>query len=197
MWLVAGLGNPGAKYERNRHNMGFLACDALAEKYQASAWARKFSGEICEARGAGKVYFLKPQTFMNLSGESVAAAARFYKIPPEQVIVLYDELDLIPGKLRVRQGGGSGGHNGIKSIDSHLGNAYWRVRIGIGHPGHKDRVSGYVLSDFSKDDWDIQQAMLNAITQHFPLMLANDPAGFMNKVALTLQPPKAEIAKKQ
>ncbi len=187
MWLVAGLGNPGVKYAHNRHNIGFLACDALAERYRAAPWARKFSGEWAEAAIGGKAYLLKPQTFMNLSGPSVAAAARFYKIAPERVIVLYDELDLPPGKLRVKQGGGHGGHNGIKSIDAHLGGEYWRVRIGIGHPGHKDRVTGHVLGDFGREEWEVQQATLAALALHFPLLLTGDAAGFMNKVALDLR----------
>jgi PTH1 family peptidyl-tRNA hydrolase len=189
MWLVVGLGNPGAKYEHNRHNIGFLAVDRIAGKLSASSWSKKFGGEICEAPGAERTYLLKPQTFMNLSGESVAAAARFYKIPPENIIVLHDELDLLPGRLRVKQGGGSGGHNGIKSIDAHMGDNYWRVRIGIGHPGDSNLVSPYVLGDFPRDEWQAQEKMLDAVTVHFPLMLANDAAGFMNKVALTLSLP--------
>jgi PTH1 family peptidyl-tRNA hydrolase len=197
MWLVVGLGNPGTKYEHNRHNIGFLAVDRIAGKLNASVWSKKFQGEIAEGRGAkdgGRVYFLKPQTFMNLSGESVAAAARFYKIPAENIIVLHDELDLETGRLRVKQGGGSGGHNGIKSIDAHLGEQYWRVRIGIGHPGDRDMVSPYVLSDFSKAEWQEQEKMLDAIAAHFPLMLEGDAAGFMNRVALELSPPKPKTA---
>ena len=130
---------------------------------------------------------------MNLSGESVAAAAHFYKIPPEQIIVLYDDLDLLPGKIRVKQGGGNGGHNGLKSIDSHIGQNYRRVRIGIGRPEHKDDVTNYVLSDFGKAEWEIQDKILDAIARHFPLLLAGDGAGFMNKIALEAsgQPPVA------
>jgi peptidyl-tRNA hydrolase, PTH1 family len=187
MWLVAGLGNPGVKYERNRHNIGFLAADIVAAGRGASAWQKKFSGEIGEVRGTrdeGRIFILKPQTFMNLSGESVAAAARFYKIPPEQIIVLYDDLDLLPGKIRVRQGGGNGGHNGLKSIDAHIGKDYWRVRIGIGRPEHKDDVTNYVLGDFGKAEWAVQEKILEAIAQHFGMMLAGDAAGFMNKVSL-------------
>jgi len=192
MWLVVGLGNPGAKYERNRHNIGFLAVEALAASYGISSWSRKFSGELCELRVKGvdeRIYCLKPQTYMNLSGESVAAAARFYKIAPESIIVFYDELDLLPGRLRAKQAGGSGGHNGIKSIDAHMGQDYWRVRIGIGHPGDKDRVSDYVLSDFSRDEWMTQEKMLAAIKEAFPLLIENDTAGFMNKVAIIIAPP--------
>jgi PTH1 family peptidyl-tRNA hydrolase len=123
---------------------------------------------------------------MNLSGDAVAAAAGFYKIPPERIIVLHDDLDLLPGRLRVKQAGGSGGHNGIKSIDAHIGKDYWRVRIGIGHPGDKDLVSPYVLSDFPREEWTIQEKMIEAVAAHFPLMLAGDAAGFMNKVALEM-----------
>lgn len=190
MFLIAGLGNHGSKYKNNRHNIGFLAVDRLAEKLGASAWSKKFSGEICESRTANhspRLFLLKPQTYMNLSGESVAAAARFYKILPEQVIVLYDDLDLLPGKLRVRNGGGNGGHNGLKSIDAHLGKDYWRVRIGIGRPEHKDDVTNYVLGDFGKAEWEIQDKMLDAIARHFGLLLADDKAGFMNKVALEVR----------
>jgi PTH1 family peptidyl-tRNA hydrolase len=214
MWLVVGLGNPGAKYERNRHNIGFLAVDAIARKFNASAWTKKFGGEITEVRieelknrGTertinssipkffdSKIYCLKPQTFMNLSGESVVAAARFYKIPPANIIVLHDELDLLPGKLRVKMAGGDGGHNGIKSIDAHMGKDYWRVRIGIGHPGDKDRVADYVLSDFTRDERDIQETMIAAITKYFPLLLAQDAAGFMNKVVLEIAPPSTNPA---
>jgi PTH1 family peptidyl-tRNA hydrolase len=210
MWLVVGLGNPGTKYERNRHNIGFLAVDDIAGKLGASPWAKKFSGELCEAQGTrheasdlkeenthaprithheSRIYFLKPQTYMNLSGESVGAAAHFYKIPPEKIIVLHDELDLLPGKLRVKQGGGAGGHNGIKSIDAHLGENYHRVRIGIGHPGAAHEVSNYVLSNFSKEEWATQEKMLAAITDNFSLLIQNDAAGFMNKVALHMSPP--------
>ncbi len=189
MWLVAGLGNPGAKYERNRHNIGFLTADIVADKRGASPWLKKFSGVCCEARHEPRTFFLKPLTYMNLSGESVAACARFYKIPPERTIVLYDDLDLPAGKLRVRQGGGNGGHNGLKSIDAHMGKDYWRVRIGIGRPEHKDDVSNYVLSDFSKTEWSIQEKMIDTIAAHFGMLLEGNDAGFMNKIALELNPP--------
>lgn len=205
MLLIVGLGNPGSNYAKNRHNIGFLAADRLAEKYGAAPWVKKFQGEICEVQGSGgrgqgseslspaprppipKTYLLKPQTFMNLSGESVAATARFYKIPPENIIVLYDELDLPTGKLRVKKGGGNGGHNGIRSIDAHLGKDYWRVRIGIGRPEHKDDVTNYVLGDFSKTEWQVQEKMLDAIATHFPLLASGDDAGFMNKIALEVR----------
>lgn len=200
MWLVVGLGNPGGSYERNRHNIGFIAADAVARKLDASPWVKKFGGEWCETRetwnvtrGEGEIvthhaprttiYFLKPQTYMNLSGDSVAAAARFYKIPADHILVLHDELDLPAGKLRIKQGGGDGGHNGIKSIDAHMGEGYWRVRIGIGHPGDKALVSDYVLSDFSREEWKVQETMIEKIANYFPLLLQNDSATFMNKIA--------------
>ncbi len=188
MQLIVGLGNPGASYQNNRHNIGFMAVDALAEHYQFR-WGRKF-GELAEGRiGDQKLFFLKPQTYMNLSGEAVGAAARFYKIPPEEILVLHDELDLEPGKLRAKLAGGDGGHNGLKSIDQHIGKNYWRVRIGIGHPGNKDLVSPYVLGNFMKEEWPVQEKMLAAITEAFPLALENDIAAFMNKVALIINPP--------
>lgn len=190
MFLVAGLGNPGAKYAHNRHNIGFLAADRLADTFRASPWSKKFQGEVCEARLRDeRLLLLKPQTFMNLSGESVGTAARFYKIAPEDVVVFYDELDLPLGKLRVKRGGGHGGHNGIKSIDAHLGTQYWRVRIGIGRPEHKDAVTNYVLGDFTKAEWEIQTKMLDVIGRYLLMLLANDEAGFMNKVALEMNPP--------
>jgi PTH1 family peptidyl-tRNA hydrolase len=192
MFLIVGLGNPGTKYRHNRHNIGFRAAEKLAEVMGADAWNKKFSGEIYESRTTShepRLFILKPQTFMNLSGESVAAAARFYKIPQENIIVLYDDLDLLPGKLRVKQGGGNGGHNGLKSIDAHMGKDYWRVRIGIGRPEHKDDVTNYVLGDFGKAEWAVQEKMTDAIAHHFGILLAGDDAGFMNKVALELNPP--------
>lgn len=200
MFLVAGLGNPGAKYTHNRHNIGFLAADELARSFHAGHTSRKFSGDICEARHEPRFFILKPQTYMNLSGESVASCARFYKIPPERIIVLYDDLDLPPGKLRVKQGGGHGGHNGLKSIDTHMGKEYWRVRIGIGRPEHKDDVTHHVLGDFSKAEWEIQEKMLAAIARHFSILLGGDDALFMNKVTLELKPstpPKPPAPSKQ
>jgi len=185
MWLVAGLGNPGKKYERNRHNIGFLAVDSIAREYHATAYSKKFTAEIAEASVLSeKILLLKPQTFMNLSGEAIAKAAHFYKIPPEQIMVFYDELDLPIGKLRVKTGGGNGGHNGLKSMDQHLGVNYKRIRIGIDRPTHKGQVTSYVLGDFGKVEYEQQEQMLQAITKYFPLLLANDDAGFMNKIAL-------------
>lgn len=196
--LVVGLGNPGKRYERNRHNIGFLAVDAIAGKVCASPWGKRFKGEVCEGKlqvagcrlQAGpsiKLFLLKPQTFMNLSGESVAAAAGFYKIPPENTIVLHDDLDLPAGKLRVKQGGGHGGHNGLKSLDAHIGKHYWRVRIGIGRPVSQMEVSDYVLGNFNPEETGIQNTIIAAIADHFALMLAGDAASFMNKIALEIR----------
>lgn len=183
-FLLIGLGNPGKDYSGNRHNIGFMAADEIASRYKFSAWSKKFRGALAEGNiGNEKVFLLKPQTFMNLSGESAAECARFYKIPLEHIIALHDELDLPLGKLRVKLGGGNGGHNGLKSLDQYLGEDYWRVRIGIGHPGDKDLVSDYVLSDFSKAEKPLAEKMVDDIAKHLPLLIAGDDAGFMNKMA--------------
>ncbi|MGH7109981.1 MAG: aminoacyl-tRNA hydrolase, partial [Stellaceae bacterium] len=145
MRLIVGLGNPGAQYARNRHNIGFMTAEAIARGHGFTPFRNRFKGEVAEGTIAGaRRLLLKPQTFMNLSGESVGAAARFFKLAPEEVVVIHDELDLKPGKLRVKRGGGNAGHNGLRSIDAHLGPDYWRVRIGIGHPGIRDLVLPYV-----------------------------------------------------
>ncbi|WP_062229349.1 aminoacyl-tRNA hydrolase [Aureimonas frigidaquae] len=184
MLLIAGLGNPGPRYSANRHNIGFMAVDAIQRDPAFSPWSKKFKGEISEGRiGSEKVLLLKPQTFMNLSGDSVAAAAAFYRIEPKDIIVLHDELDLPPGKVRVKTGGGHGGHNGLKSIDAHLGRDYRRVRLGIGHPGAKELVSPYVLSDFAKVDGEWLQPLLDDVARHAALLAKGDDAGFMNKLA--------------
>ena len=164
MKLFVGLGNPGAKYAHNRHNIGFMALDRIAEDHQFTPWRSKFQGQICDGTLAGqKVLLLKPTTFMNLSGQSVGAAVRFHKIPLDQVTVFHDELDLAPGKLRLKQGGGHAGHNGLRSLHAHLGADYRRVRLGIGHPGHKDAVAGFVLRDFAAVDQNWLAAMLTGI----------------------------------
>jgi len=192
MLLVVGLGNPGAEYARNRHNVGFMAADTIAIRHSFPAWRRRFKGAVAEGKvGAERVLLLKPLTYMNDSGEAVAAAAHFHKLAPEQVFVLHDELDLAPGKLRVKQGGGAAGHNGIRSIDAHLGNDFWRVRIGIGHPGHKSRVLGAVLGDFAKADLAWLVPLLDAIADELPLLLAADANAFMSKVAHAAPPPGA------
>jgi PTH1 family peptidyl-tRNA hydrolase len=195
--LVVGLGNPGAQYARNRHNIGFMAADELVRRHSFSPWRSKFQGEIAEGVIAGeKVLVLKPMTFMNLSGQSAGSAARFLKIPIEDVVVLHDELDLLPGRLKVKRGGGAGGHNGLKSIDSHLGQTYRRVRLGIGHPGDRDLVTGYVLDDFAKADEAWIAPLLDAVATTFPMLVEGDDAGFMNRVAHLTAPPKPPKAAK-
>lgn len=185
MLLIAGLGNPGSQYARNRHNVGFMAVDAIARRHSFSGFSKKFRGEIAEGTLAGdKTLLIKPMTFMNLSGDSVGDAMRFYKLAPSNIIVIHDELDLAPGKLRFKTGGGHGGHNGLKSIDAHCGKDYRRLRIGIGHPGHKDRVNPHVLGDFSKSDMDWLEPLLDAIADHADLMAKGDEAGFLNKITL-------------
>lgn len=190
MWLVVGLGNPGQKYEKHRHNIGFMAVDALAYDYSFGPWKKKYQGQVSEGTIDGeKVMLLKPETYMNESGRSAQEAAKFYKIQPENICVIHDELDLDPSKLRVKKGGGTGGHNGLKSLDRCLPNKdYWRVRMGIGHPGHKDRVHGYVLSDFPKADRDkwLEQ-ILDVQSDHFGLILKGDHERFMSNVALDMK----------
>lgn len=185
MWLFVGLGNPGSKYEDNRHNIGFMAMDQLAKDNHFPAFKSKFNGEITEGRfGGQKIALLKPTTFMNESGQSVGKAAKFYKIPPEKIIVFHDELDIAPFKTKMKQGGGAGGHNGIKSIDAHLGDKnYWRVRMGIGHPGDKNRVSGYVLNDFSKEEQKLLPEYLDAITRFADLLLDNNKDEYLLRVS--------------
>ena len=197
MLLLVGLGNPGPRYADNRHNIGFMALDEIVRRHGFGPWRRRFQGQIAEGRiGGERLLALKPETFMNESGRAVGEAARFYKIAPEDVIVLYDEIDLAPGKLRVKRGGGAGGHNGIRSIDAHLGKDYWRVRLGVGHPGHKDRVHGHVLRDFAKADRDWLQALLDAVARELPRLIAGDDGGFMSRVAFLTAPPEPEPKKK-
>jgi peptidyl-tRNA hydrolase, PTH1 family len=197
MKLFVGLGNPGAKYARNRHNIGFMAVDRIAADHGFAPWRAKFQGQVSEGRlGAEKVVLLKPETFMNLSGQSVGEAMRFYKLTPADVIVFHDELDLAPGKLKLKQGGGHAGHNGLRSIHAHIGEAYARVRLGIGHPGHKDRVSPYVLSDFAKADEGWLDDLMRGIGDGAPHLAAGDGAKFTNAVALRMAPPKPAPASK-
>jgi peptidyl-tRNA hydrolase, PTH1 family len=201
MLLIAGLGNPGSKYAGNRHNIGFMAADEVVRRHNFSPWQKKFSGLASEGMLDGeKCLVLKPQTFMNDSGRAVGEALRFHKLDIKDLVVMYDELDLFPGKLRVKTGGGSGGHNGIKSIDAHCGKDYRRVRLGIGHPGAKELVLNYVLGDFSKADRQWLDPTLDAIAEAAPLLAKSDDSGFMNKVAVSLgqgdqrkaEPPKAQ-----
>jgi PTH1 family peptidyl-tRNA hydrolase len=192
MKLWVGLGNPGAKYAGNRHNIGFMALDRIAADHGFGPWRKAFQGLVAEGRlGDEKVVLLKPETFMNLSGQSVQAAVAFHKLPLADVTVFHDELDLAPGKCRVKQGGGHAGHNGLRSIHGHLGEAYARIRLGIGHPGHKDAVAAYVLHDFAKADQDWLDDLLRGIADGAPSLAAGDPQRFMNAVALRTAPPRS------
>ncbi|MDU8926023.1 aminoacyl-tRNA hydrolase [Alisedimentitalea sp. MJ-SS2] len=196
MQLFVGLGNPGAKYAGNRHNIGFMALDRIAEDHGFAPWRGKFQGSLSEGRlGPEKVLLLKPETFMNLSGQSVGEAMRFFKLTPDDVVVFHDELDLAPGKVRVKRGGGHAGHNGLRSIHSHIGADYARVRLGIGHPGHKDRVSHYVLSDFAKADQDWLDDVLRGVSDGSADLAAGDNGRFMNAVALQVNPPRSSTTK--
>lgn len=190
MRLIVGLGNPGSRYERNRHNIGFMAVDAIVRRHAFGPFRSRFKGEIAEGTIAGeRVYVLKPQTYMNLSGESVGAAGRFYKIAPAEIAVFHDEIDLAPGKLKVKRGGGAAGHNGLRSIDAAIGQDYWRVRLGVGHPGIKELVQPYVLSNFTAEEAQWLGPLLDAVAEAAPLLVADDAPGFMTKVALILKPP--------
>lgn len=192
MRLWVGLGNPGAQYAGHRHNVGFMALDRIAADHGFTPWRRAFKGEVSEGRfGSRKVLLLKPQTFMNLSGESVRAAMDFYKLAPPDITVFHDELDLPPFRVRVKDGGGHAGHNGLRSIHQHLGtDTYARVRIGIGHPGHRDRVSGHVLSNFSKAEAEGLDDLLRGIADGAPALAEGDTARFLNAVALRTAPPR-------
>ena len=188
MLLFAGLGNPGAKYADNRHNVGFMAADAIARRHSFSPWSKKFQGLIAEGTLAGeKIILIKPQTFMNLSGQSVGEALRFYKLDASALTVLYDEIDLAAGKVRVKVGGGSGGHNGIRSLEQHVGKDFRRVRIGVGHPGVKEMVHGHVLGDFAKSDREWLDVLLDTIADAAGLLAKGDDNSFMNRVTLALR----------
>jgi PTH1 family peptidyl-tRNA hydrolase len=190
MRLLVGLGNPGSRHERNRHNIGFMAVDAIVRRHSFPSWRDRFKGEITEAAITGqKVLALKPMTYMNASGEAVLAAASFYKIRPQEIAVLHDELDLAPGKVRVKRGGGTAGHNGLRSIEACLGADFWRVRLGIGHPGVKELVHPYVLQNFTADEAAWVMPLCDALAEAAPLLVADDANGFMNKVSLILNPP--------
>ncbi|MFQ5535741.1 MAG: aminoacyl-tRNA hydrolase [Sphingomonadales bacterium] len=189
MLLLVGLGNPGAAYSGHRHNVGFMAVDAIVRRHAFGVPRSKFRGLLSAGELAGrKVLALCPQTFMNESGRSVVEATRFYKIPVEDVVVFHDEIDLASGKLKLKKGGGAAGHNGLRSIDRFIGNGYRRVRIGVGHPGHKDRVHGYVLHDFAKADQIWLDPMLDAIADAAPLLAAGEDGKFMTRVAALTQP---------
>jgi PTH1 family peptidyl-tRNA hydrolase len=184
MKIFAGLGNPGSKYQGNRHNIGFMAIDAIHRKLPFGPWSKKFKAEISEGEIDGeKILLMKPQTFMNLSGESVGEAMRFYKLTPADITVFHDELDLPAAKVRVKTGGGHGGHNGLKSMDAHCGRDYRRVRLGIGHPGAKELVHNHVLGDFAKADQTWLDPLLDDIALHAGLLLKGDGSQFMNKLS--------------
>ena len=183
MHILIGLGNPGRDYARHRHNIGFMVMDEIASHYHLGGFKRKLNGEILEGRIAGqKVMLVKPQTYMNKSGHCARNILDFYKLKADSVTVFYDELDLKPGKLKIKRGGGTGGHNGIKSLDAHIGQNYRRIRLGIGHPGHKDKVAGYVLHDFATQDRDWLEIMLPSLAKELPILLDGDEAKYSSKV---------------
>ncbi len=192
MLLWVGLGNPEPGMARNRHNIGFMAIDTIAIRFGFAPWRHRFKGLVSEGSvGGEKILALKPQTYMNESGVSVQQAASFYKLPTETITAFHDELDLAPGKVRVKRGGGAAGHNGLRSMDRILGTQdYWRVRLGIGHPGQKERVLGHVLGDFVKEDRDWLLPLLDAVAEAAPLLVQGRPEDFMTKVALLTQEAK-------
>ena len=198
MHLVVGLGNPGPKYAGNRHNIGFMAVDEIVRRHGFSAWRKRFKGETCEGLLAGeKVLALKPLTYMNDSGRSVGEALRFYDIEPENVIVIYDEIDLVEGKVKVKLGGGAAGHNGIRSMIAHIGPYFQRVRLGIGHPGEKGLVHPHVLSDFAKADRQWLVPLIEAVADNIALLIEGGEGTFQNKVHLALNPAPEKPARKE
>jgi len=187
MLIIAGLGNPGGKYAANRHNIGFMAANEIVRRHSFGPWKNKFNAEISDGKlDCEKVLVVKPQTYMNESGQAVGEILRFYKEDLSNLIVIYDELDLPPAKLRIKTGGGHGGHNGIKSIDAHCGTEYRRMRLGIGHPGAREKVTGHVLGDFAKADQEWLDKLLGAIAENAALLSDGKDANFMNKVALDI-----------
>ena len=190
MRLLVGLGNPGPRYAGNRHNIGFMAADAIVRRHSFGPVRERFHALTAEGTIDGeKVLALCPETFMNDSGRAVQAAMQFYKLSPADVIVIYDEIDLPLGKVRAKRAGGAGGHNGIRSIDAHIGQDYWRIRLGVDHPGQKELVKAYVLMDFFKEERPEVQAVIDAVAEAIPLMIAGDDGRFMNKVSVILNPP--------
>src|ERR1700760_4355186 len=189
--LLVGLGNPGSQYAKNRHNAGFIVVDAIHDAHRFGPWKAKFDGLLSEGTLAGrKVHLLKPQTYMNLSGDSVGPALRFFKLPLSALVVVHDEIDLAAGKIKVKTGGGDAGQNGLRSITATLGPDYRRVRLGVGHPGVRAMVTGHVLANFSKDDATWLEPLVGAMVDAAPLLARDDDTGFMSKVALLTQPPK-------
>jgi PTH1 family peptidyl-tRNA hydrolase len=198
MRIFAGLGNPGGQYAGNRHNIGFMAVDRIAADHGFSPWRTRFQGLTSEGTlGGEKVLLLKPGTYMNRSGQAVGEALRFFKLTPGDLTVFHDELDLAPGKLRLKQGGGHAGHNGLRSIHEHVGDAYGRVRMGIGHPGHKDAVAAYVLHDFAKADQDWLDDVLRGVSDGAAALAAGEGAKFLNAVALRVAPPRASTGNRR
>ena len=191
MLLLVGLGNPGPEYAGHRHNVGFMALERLAQVHRFGPWRRRFQGEVAEGRlDDDKCLLLKPLTYMNESGRAVGEAMRFFKLTPEDIAVFYDEIDLAPGKVRIKRGGGAAGHNGIRSMIAHVGPDFVRVRIGVGHPGHKDRVIGHVLHDFSGADRDWLDPVLDAMADAAPLLAEGADDKFQTRVAFLTQPPE-------
>jgi PTH1 family peptidyl-tRNA hydrolase len=191
MLLLVGLGNPGPRYARNRHNIGYMAVDEIVHRYGFGPWRRRFQGQCAEGRiGAVKALALKPETYMNESGRSVGEAMRFYKLAPEAVLVFHDDLDLRPDKVKVKRGGGHAGHNGLRSLDAHIGRDYARVRFGIGHPGHKDLVEPYVLKDFPKAEDPLVAKLVEAVAAELPKLVGGDESAFMSRVAHLIAPPR-------
>ena len=189
MLLAVGLGNPGRDYAGNRHNIGFMALDAIAARYGFQPFRRRFQGRLAEGQVENqRVLALKPETYMNESGLAVVEATSFFRMPPTDVIVFHDEIDLFSGKVRVKRGGGAAGHNGLRSLDAHLGPNYRRVRLGVGHPGERSWVKDHVLADFTKDDEVWVKTLLDAVAENFPLLVRGDDGAFMTKMALVMQP---------
>ena len=194
MLILVGLGNPGPKHAKNRHNFGSMAAEEIARRYSFSAARSRFQSNVSSGViGGEKTLLLRPKTFMNLSGRAVGSAVRFHKIRARNVIVMHDELDLVLGKVRVKHGGGAGGHNGLRSLDSNIGKDYGRIRLGIGHPGEKHKVERYVLSDFHKSEIDDVRGVVDAIAEALPILVEGDEAGFMTRVALNHSPPKPKV----
>jgi PTH1 family peptidyl-tRNA hydrolase len=191
MLLLVGLGNPGPRYAGNRHNIGYMAVDEIVRRHGFGPWRTRFQGQVSEGRLDGqKLLALKPETYMNESGRSVGEALRFYKIAPEAVVVFHDEIDLRFGKVKVKRGGGAGGHNGLRSLDAYVGPDYRRVRLGIGHPGHKDLVHPHVLRDFSKEEAKTVDKLIDAVAAELPKLIAGDEGAFMSRVAFLMAPPQ-------
>ena len=198
MRLLVGLGNPGSGYQRNRHNIGFMAVEALLRRHEFRAVRNRFNAHLAEGEVDGtRIFVMMPQTYMNDSGDAVGRAARFYKIAPGEIAVIHDDIDLSPGKLRVKRGGGSAGHNGLRSIDAAIGSDYWRVRLGVGHPGVRELVQYWVLQNFTAGDMDWVTRLCDAVAEAMPMLIADEAAGFMSKVGLILNPPKPKTAREE